>query len=439
MARDPRLHLDGAIYAVTSRGGSTEPLFKDRRDYEAYLSLLREYQQRYHFKIFAYCLLPDQVRLCLEPAPGTTLSAIMHDVTARYTRYFNKRYQRSGHLFQARYKAALVERESGLLAVTACLHRLPAHLGLVPAFDQHPFTSFAAYRAPESASMPSRAEIDEVCSLLAGDERSPQAYVREVAAKPSTEIERLVRSLERKVIGSEEFAQLIRAQLSVARNDGSTQSMRTAPVPTPATATARPRMPMQAVFFTGSLAMVALVGVIAGTLYQRVTTLERGMQGLSKDNETLFRARYSLATAAQNAGTFRPAVTESVRASLAQSVASLADTQWDIRMIPSVSPAGAVTAQQDQLEFRGHRFASEAMALQGFAESNYTLGDDGQGGLAWETMQANDHGELLSWRGEWQGNTMRGVMTRQAMGRPAENFTFVGVAHPVSEAQRSEI
>ena len=92
----------GVIYHTVKQGNNQEPIFRSDEDRQMYLSLLRRYKKRLRFRLYGYVLLPDHVHLLLEPGP-VELPRIMHSLHSAYARYFNKVYQRSGHLFQGRY------------------------------------------------------------------------------------------------------------------------------------------------------------------------------------------------------------------------------------------------------------------------------------------------------------------------------------------------
>ena len=130
MPRPHRIHLEGALNYVTSRALEGFTLFKDDRDYQTYLELVTEYRQRFGFKLFAYVLLPDHLHLCVEATNGTTISAIMHALNSRYTKYYNKRYGHAGHVFEGRFRLTLIEKASSLLQVTGYLHTHPRRSGL---------------------------------------------------------------------------------------------------------------------------------------------------------------------------------------------------------------------------------------------------------------------------------------------------------------------
>jgi len=140
---------------------------------------------------------------------------------------------------------------------------------------------------------------------------------------------------------------------------------------------------------------------------------------LSQENDAQFRSHYSLTVQHGLPG-----------------LATLDGTEWEIRLMP-MGAESAAGIQQDQLAFTHNQVSSSALTVQQFPPSNYTLTPQPNGVLLWETMQTSPHGEVVCWRGEWQGTTMRGVTTRQPAGKAPENFTFVGTVR--MSVARSEI
>ena len=104
MARKPRIQYPGAFYHVIARGNGGQKIFRDSQDYARYISFLREYKVRFGFLLYAYTLMPNHIHLLLE-MKETPLSKVMQVLQFRYTRNFNIRYKKWGHLFQGRYKA----------------------------------------------------------------------------------------------------------------------------------------------------------------------------------------------------------------------------------------------------------------------------------------------------------------------------------------------
>ena len=165
MAYPPRLCFDGALYHVTARGNNREPIFLDGHDYQFYLTLLRRYKDRFRFKLHAYALMPNHVHLILEPAPGTTVSRIMQCVGITYTRYFNRRYGRVGHVFQGRFHSRLIDKEVYLLVASRYVHLNPVRARLARRAEEWPWSSFRAYQDP--AKDPLRlTDAEEVLHLV---------------------------------------------------------------------------------------------------------------------------------------------------------------------------------------------------------------------------------------------------------------------------------
>ena len=114
MARKPRIQFPGAFYHVIARGNGGQKIFRDFQDYELYLSFLREYKVRFGFLLYAYALMPAHIHFLLE-MKETPLSKLMQVLQFRYTRNFNIKYKKWGHLFQGRYKAIRCDKDSYFL------------------------------------------------------------------------------------------------------------------------------------------------------------------------------------------------------------------------------------------------------------------------------------------------------------------------------------
>ncbi len=114
MSRPLRLEFAGALYHVTARGNDKKPIYLEDVDFELFLALLSEVCQRFNWVIHAYCLMTNHYHLLVE-TPDGNLSRGMRHLNGVYTQRFNSRHERVGHLFQGRYKAILVDKDSYLL------------------------------------------------------------------------------------------------------------------------------------------------------------------------------------------------------------------------------------------------------------------------------------------------------------------------------------
>ena len=114
MARPLRLEFAGAVYHLTSRGNARQKVFFTDDDRRLFLNTLAQVVSRYGWICHAYCLMANHYHLLVE-TPKANLSIGMRQLNGLYTQSFNRRHKRVGHLFQGRFKAILVEKESYLL------------------------------------------------------------------------------------------------------------------------------------------------------------------------------------------------------------------------------------------------------------------------------------------------------------------------------------
>ena len=132
MARRPRLFVAGVPYHVVQRGNNRIPIFLTDGDYLFFLEVLREAKIKHPCLIYSYCLMTNHFHLLIEPKKeDNNVSLLMKLLGAKYVRYFNKNYKRSGTLWEGRFKCSLIDKESYFLA---CLHYIemnPVRAGIV--------------------------------------------------------------------------------------------------------------------------------------------------------------------------------------------------------------------------------------------------------------------------------------------------------------------
>ena len=149
MARKPRVEFGGAFYHVICRGNQRQVIFHSDADRKYYLERLDQYRQRYGFKVYAYVLMTNHVHLLIETG-RVPLSRIMQGLQLRYTGYFNKKYNKVGHLFQGRYKAILCDRDAYLLELVRYLHLNPERMQSPLEAVKYRWSSHGAYLGKES-------------------------------------------------------------------------------------------------------------------------------------------------------------------------------------------------------------------------------------------------------------------------------------------------
>lgn len=144
MGRPLRIQYPGAWYHVTSRGNEKRSIFKNNKDREKFLSYLNTAYERYGAVIHVYCLMTNHYHLLLE-TPRSNLSQILHHINGAYTNYFNAKWHRSGHLFQGRYMAIVIEKDSYCEELSRYIHLNPVRAGIVDEPLNYPWTSYPYY------------------------------------------------------------------------------------------------------------------------------------------------------------------------------------------------------------------------------------------------------------------------------------------------------
>ena len=180
MARPLRIEYDGALYHVTSRGNERKSIFKDDTDRELFLGTLTQVVERFHWLCHAYCLMNNHYHLVIE-TPDGNLSKGMRQLNGVYTQAFNRRHHRVGHLFQGRFKAILVQKDSHFLEVCRYVVLNPVRARAV----KHPRGwAWSSYRATAGqSSLPRCLTVAEIWGHF-GQRRGAarqkyQEYVRE--------------------------------------------------------------------------------------------------------------------------------------------------------------------------------------------------------------------------------------------------------------------
>jgi len=173
MARKPRIEFSGAFYHVIARGNRRATLFHDAADFHAYLARLDRYRHRDGVTIHAYVLMSNHVHLLLETG-AQPLSRTLQTLQFTYSQYYNRRYDKTGHVFQGRYQAILCDREAYLLELVRYLHLNPARIRTPLNPWTYRWSSHAAYLGRGGAVKVTTAPVLEFFHRQRGPAR--QAY-----------------------------------------------------------------------------------------------------------------------------------------------------------------------------------------------------------------------------------------------------------------------
>jgi REP element-mobilizing transposase RayT len=204
MARPLRIEYDGAVYHVTSRGNAKKPIFKDDIDRRLFLNILEKVTKRYNWLCHAYCLMGNHFHLAIE-TPDGNLSKGMKHLNGVYTQTFNKKNRRVGHVFQGRYKAILIQKESHLLEVCRYIVLNPVRAGIETKPDNWRWSS---YRATAGIGKPHPClTIDWVLGQFHKNRNQAQKEYRRfvIAAKGKERIWSEIRA--QSILGEDEFTE----------------------------------------------------------------------------------------------------------------------------------------------------------------------------------------------------------------------------------------
>ncbi|MCP4652139.1 MAG: hypothetical protein GY858_01990 [Candidatus Omnitrophica bacterium] len=144
MARPYRLQAENCFYHITSRGDNCKKIFISTYDFEKFLEYLLIAKDKYQFNLYAYCLMSNHYHLFLEILQPN-LSRIMQYVNTSYTTYYNKKRNKTGHLFQGRFKSLLVDEDSYFLKLTRYIHLNPVKAKMVDSPEKYRWSSFKGY------------------------------------------------------------------------------------------------------------------------------------------------------------------------------------------------------------------------------------------------------------------------------------------------------
>jgi len=143
MARSLRIEYPNAVYHVTSRGNARNDIFLSDQDRADFLNILASVVKRYNWLCHAYCLMDNHYHLLIE-TPDGNLSRGMRQLNGVYTQKNNWRHNKTGHLFQGRYKAILVDKDNYLLELCRYVVLNPSRAHMSERPDDWPWSSYKA-------------------------------------------------------------------------------------------------------------------------------------------------------------------------------------------------------------------------------------------------------------------------------------------------------
>lgn len=144
MARKPRLKSESGINHIMLRGINKQDIFLDDEDYRRFLKTMLDAKKKSNFEIYAFCLMSNHIHLLLNEKDND-ISTIVKQIACSYVYWYNKKYERVGHLFQDRFRSEPVDNDEYLLTVLKYIHHNPLKANLVKKCDDYTYSSYKLY------------------------------------------------------------------------------------------------------------------------------------------------------------------------------------------------------------------------------------------------------------------------------------------------------
>lgn len=215
MSRRPRLTLPNVPLHLIQRGNNRQPCFIEKNDYSCYLEWLQEYADRSGCRVHAYVLMTNHVHLLLSPDRAEAPGEFMKALGQRYVQYFNRKYQRSGTLWDGRYRSCLVQEAGYLLACQRYIELNPVRAAMVKHPAEYRWSSYRVNAQGEQCDLLTPHEI--YLRLGANPQRRRAAY-REIfryELEPGAVDEIRAATNGNFALGSPQFAEQVSAVLGL--------------------------------------------------------------------------------------------------------------------------------------------------------------------------------------------------------------------------------
>jgi len=142
MARLPRLYLEGCAQHIIQRGNNRAACFNCDADYTTYLHHLQASAEKYGVSVHAFVLMTNHVHLLATPDHQESISKMVQALGRSYVQYYNFSYDRTGTLWEGRYKSTIVDSERYLLTVYRYIELNPVRAAMVEHASEYPWSSY---------------------------------------------------------------------------------------------------------------------------------------------------------------------------------------------------------------------------------------------------------------------------------------------------------
>jgi len=167
MGRRARIELPDAIYHVIQRGNNKEFIFNSSSSKKLLLNILEEAMQEIPYQLLGYAIMDNHYHLMIKRG-NAELGRIMQKVNNRYSKIYNKLHERTGHVFEGRYRSILVGDDRYLLSLLQYIHQNPVEVKICKSVEEYPWSSDKYYRN----NKPGLVNIDFILNILSSDRKT---------------------------------------------------------------------------------------------------------------------------------------------------------------------------------------------------------------------------------------------------------------------------
>jgi putative transposase len=218
MSRPLRIQYPGAVYHVTCRGNERKAIFRDDQDRNTFQEMLKDSREIYQVILYAWLLMENHFHLLIETPLGN-LDQFMRRFNISYTGYFNRKYQRVGHLYQGRYKSILVEKESYLSELSRYIHLNPIRIREMDSktprekmkfLTTYPWSTLGGYL--EDKHKVAGVDYGLILEEFGGDNpKGRQAYLKRITEDIREELERPGKIVGQSILGNGGFIEWVKS------------------------------------------------------------------------------------------------------------------------------------------------------------------------------------------------------------------------------------
>lgn len=204
MPRTARIAPKENVYHILTRGNNRQDVFKDEKDYQKYMEVIKRYKEKFKFKLYHYVLMRNHIHLVLETTErGGSLAEIMKGINLAYAQYYKGKYKHIGHFWQDRYKSIIISKDDYLLACGSYVELNPVRAKIVEDPKDYKWSSYSVYAYGKKDLI-----VDEhpIYKSLSKDEAERGKRYREFVRGMVKEKEAMKGEMNKRVLyGSEDF------------------------------------------------------------------------------------------------------------------------------------------------------------------------------------------------------------------------------------------